>query len=328
MALDKYEQWVLDTFGVDPRDYDRRSGTGQASPALAAETPPNPQPAGPRAPGGPLPPAQKHRADAALARLSPADQAHVNKLLDGAGSEAERQYVLKALAAGHGVAELAAFDREIHGKDAAWLNDHLRLVGSSHGRGIMQQWSYSCGPTTVEAIRGELDPIYALHIRRQNPNFETADDADPTRANPHIAADQKAMLEQGGGNPTSRDDPKRRGAGLVFQTLLNTQTAHTGQTYGAEVIGEDVPVEAALNTIDADVRSGLPVPITVGSKTEPFAHAALVTAVESGPPRRFTIHDPYFGVTATFSEKEIETDAITVGGWNHLGVVFPPTLKR
>jgi hypothetical protein len=275
-----------------------------------------------------LPPAQKERADAALQKLSPTDRASVLSLLDGAKSDGEKQYLMKALAAGHTPDELADFDQKIQGKDARWLNDNLRLVGDSQGKGIIQQWSYSCGPTTVEAIKGELDPIYAMQVRQQNPNLETANDADGMAANPGIGQDQKTMLQQGGGNPTSRDDPDGTGTGLIFKNLLNSQSGPAGLSFDSKKIGRDVTMDDALNTMQSDVKSGLPVPITVGDAKSPYAHAALVTAVDDGPPRSYTIHDPYYGKTQTFTEDQIKNDQVDVGGWHHVGVVFPPSLKQ
>lgn len=278
---------------------------------------------------GPLPPdVPKARADAKLKKLPPEDQKKVQALLDGAKSEKEKGYLTKGLAAGHSAEELAAFAKKIEGKDETWLNDNLRLVGDSKGKGIEQQWSYSCGPTTVEAIKGELDPLYALKVREENPDFQRADNADGTKKNPKLAQDQKRMLEDGGGIATSRDDPEGKGSGLVFQTLLNKQTDSTGLVYGAKKLGADVTVEEALNTMRDGVKKGVPVPITVGDASQPYAHAALVTGVADGPPRTFTIHDPYYGRTDTFTEDQIKNDQVNVGGWKHVGVVFPPSIKQ
>ena len=277
----------------------------------------------------PLPPdVPKARADEKMQKLSAEDQKKVQALLDGAKSDKERQYLTKGLAAGHSAAELEEFAKKISGKDEKWLNDNLRLVGDSHGKGIEQQWSYSCGPTTVEAIKGELDPLYALKVREENPNFQSADNADATKLNPKLAEDQKQMLQGGGGVATSRDDPEGKGAGLVFKTLLNKQTDSTGLVYDSKVLGSDVAVGDALNTMEDGVKKGVPVPITVGDSAHPYAHAALVVAVDDGPPRTFTIHDPYYGKTDTFTEDQIKNDQVSVGGWNHVGVVFPPSIKK
>jgi hypothetical protein len=64
--------------------------------------------------------------------------------MDATKSEAEKQYLLKGVAAGHTVAELKAFAKKVQGKDAKWMRDNLSLTGSSTGTGVMQQWSQSC----------------------------------------------------------------------------------------------------------------------------------------------------------------------------------------
>lgn len=278
---------------------------------------------------GPLPPdVPQARADEKLKGMAPEDAAKVQALLDGAKSPEEKRYITKGLAAGHTPAELQEFAKKIAGKDATWLNDNLRLVGDSKGKGIEQQWSYSCGPTTVEAIKGELDPLYAMKIREENPDFQSADNADGNKLNPAIAADQKAMLIDGKGVATSRDDPEGKGQGLIFSNLLNKQSDSTGLVYDTKVLGRDTTVDEALNTMADGVGKGIPVPITVGDAKAPFAHAALVVAVDAGPPRTFTIHDPYYGKTDTFTEDQIKNDQVSVGGWHHVGVVFPASIKK
>jgi hypothetical protein len=277
----------------------------------------------------PLPPdLPQSRADDKLSSLSDDDRKKVQTLLDGADSDEERRYLTKALASGHTPEELQAFAERIKGKDADWQRDHLHLVGDSTGHGVKQQWSYSCGPTTVQAIKGELDPIYALQVNEQNVDVSAADNTDPEMINPTLADDQKRMLVDGGGVATSRDDPDGTGQGLIFKNLLNKQTGSTGLVYDAKRLGKDVTVDDALNTMSDGVKKGVPVPITVGDTAHPYAHAALVTAVDDGPPRTFTIHDPWEGRTDTFTEDQIKNDQVNVGGWKHVGVVFPPSVKH
>jgi hypothetical protein len=279
---------------------------------------------------GPPPPPDipKARADAKFGKLSPEDQTKVQAVLDGAKTDKERQYITKGLAAGHTPAELEKFAKLIEGKDEKWQQDNLHLVGDSNGKGIEQQWSFSCGPTTVEAIKGELDPLYSLKVRADNPDFNDADNADPLKKNPKLARDQQEMLVMGGGTATSRDDPDQLGSGLNFKKLLNKQTGSTGLEYDSKVLGRDTTVDEALNTMQDGLQHGIPVPITVGDAKSPFAHAAVVTAVAPGPPRTFTIHDPYYGKTDTFTEDQIKNDQVNVGGWKHVGVVFPAKFKE
>ena len=271
------------------------------------------------------------RADEKLDKLPPEDKQKVQALLDGAKSEKEKGYITKALAAGHTPAELEEFAKTIAGKDEAWMNDNLRVVGDSKGKGIKQQWSFSCAPTTVEAIKAEMDPLYAMKLRADNPDFQDADNADGTAKNPDMAEDQRSMLEDDPDNQgyaTSRDDPDGLGQGMVFKTLLNKQSGTTGLEYDNKKIGKDYTADDAMDAMSKGLADGVPVPITVGDAKHPYAHAALVTATDPGPPRTFTIHDPWEGKTETFTEDQIRNDKVNVGNWKHVGVVFPPSIKR
>ena len=58
---------------------------------------------------------QLKRAGDILDAMSPQERAQVQALLDQAGSEAQRAYILKALAAGHSVAEVSGFATTIRG---------------------------------------------------------------------------------------------------------------------------------------------------------------------------------------------------------------------
>ena len=267
------------------------------------------------------------RADDAMDKMPPEDKDKVQALLDNAQSDAERKMLTKAIAAGHTPQEVDEFAQKIGGMDQDWLNDHARLVGDSSGKGIKQQWSDSCAPTSVEAIKGELDPIYAMKLREQNPDFREADDHDPTAKNPAMAADQKKMLEDKGGKAAPRDDAKD-GEGSSYQDQLNTNFADQGLQFDKKKIGRDVPIDDALNTIEENFNKGMPVPIDVGSDKDPGAHAALVTGVKPGPPRMFSIHDPMGGVTKDYSEDDIKQGKLDVNTFHKLTFVFPPKSTR
>jgi hypothetical protein len=148
--------------------------------------------------------AQTDRADKLLGAMSKEDQAKVGELLEKAKPE-EMKYLQKALASSHSAAELDAFYKAIAGKDKAWMDANLHVVGDSKGQGIKQQWECSCGPTTIQAMKGELDPIYALKLRTENPHLTEAKDDDATALNPNMAAEQKSILVGHGGIATNRD---------------------------------------------------------------------------------------------------------------------------
>jgi hypothetical protein len=287
-----------------------------------------------------LGPTQQKRADDAKAKLSPADQKKYQDLLDAAKSDKEKQYLAKGLSAGHSIAELQAFEAKIAGKDAKWMQDNLSLTGNSQGKGVKQQWSMSCNATTAEAVRGEMDPLYALKMHEDNPDITARNDADPTKLNPNLAADQKAQLEsaypdgKSGGLARPVGDHSKV-PGRWNTDLLNKDKDSTGVNYTNKKIGAGgLTVDQAVDDISADVQKGMPVPIVIGDGGQAaYAHYVLVTATDPGPPRSFSIHDPANGTTEVRTEDELKNGKIDLAGdptkkgsgWNKLGAYEKPT---
>src|SRR5262249_5258482 len=123
--------------------------------------------------GGP----QKERADKLMAAMSDDDKKKVQAVMDAASPEAKKD-LTKVLASKHSAAEIEEFSKKIEGKDQKWMDEHLHLVGLSDGKGIKQQWADSCGPTTVQAMKGELDPMFALKLHEENADLTNANNAD------------------------------------------------------------------------------------------------------------------------------------------------------
>ncbi len=268
-------------------------------------------------------PEQEGRAGALEKKLSPEDQTKYRALLDGAKSPKEKQFITKGLAANHSVAELAAFAAKIAGKDAKWMQDNLSLTGASDGTGVKQQWHDSCGPTTFEAVQGELDPLYALKKHEDNPRLNQADNKDGAKDNPDLAADQRAILEGGGGLATNRET---KGGGMWITDNLKKVSASTGLTYDNKKIGEGATLEEGITTLNDATAKGEPVPIVIGNGGKDFAHYVLVTASDPGPPRYYKIHDPWSGETVTRSEKQMRSGQLDIaGGLNDFEAFAKPT---
>jgi hypothetical protein len=350
---DAHDDWIQETLGLDMRKLRADSATA------AAATPPEQAPGGVisslrdtateaartvaagvaraaegvqaaaktvgkalgliKEPVGPVGPMQLKRADAARAKLSADDQKKYQGLLDAAKTEKARTAITKGLASGHSVAELEAFAAKIAGKDDKWMQDNLSLTGDSQGKGIKQQWMMSCNATAVEAVRGELDPLYALKMHEDNPNLTQRDDNDGAKLNPKMAADQKALLE-------TKDSTGYAGVALSVNKdtqhqgrwntdLLNNVKDVTGVAYANKKIGEGgLTVDAAVDDIAKSADQKIPVPIVVGSSSTNYAHYVIVTASDPGPPRTFTIHDPANGTTETKSEDDLKGGKIDIAG--------------
>lgn len=278
---------------------------------------------------------QAGRARTAYFRLSSRDQDAFDNLLQRAGAANEQRYLYKALASGHSLAELTTFATRIRGKSAAWMQNNLRLTGSTTGTGVQQQWSHSCNVTTVQAVRGEMDPIYALRIHDENPNFGVVDDADATRRNPRLAAEQQAGLESvyggtkfGAHSGVAAARGAAGGRGRWADDLLNQMSNVTGLTYSTQLVGPDVTAAQARARIDTAVDRGMPVPIVIGNGAGQYTHYVLVTGRAAGPPPTYTIHDPWSGRTVTRTQAQMRNGTLNIAGSNQITAIEDPSPRR
>jgi hypothetical protein len=267
--------------------------------------------------------AQQDRGDKLLKAMSKEDQEKVNKLLANAKGD-EKSYLTKAIASKHSAAELEQFAKKIAGKDQKWTNDNLHLVGDSSGTGIKQQWHDSCGPTTTQAMMGELDPVYALKLHEENAQVTKVDEKDGEKLNPKMADEQKAWLEGHGGIAKSRDPVTSTGGkGIALGGLLNEQTSKIGVKFDIESTGSEAEMDTALNDAESALKGGLPVPVRVGG--DDGGHFVLMTGVDPGPPRRYSFHDPWEGKTLVFTDDQIKKNKIDIAGWGKLTHIFKPS---
>jgi type VI secretion system secreted protein VgrG len=275
---------------------------------------------------------QASRAELKYKALSPDDKKAFDQAISKAKSDDEKAYLRKALAAGRSTAEITAFADRIRGKDATWMQDNLKLTGSSKGTGVQQQFSHSCNATTMQALRGELDPIYALGVHDQNPNMDKVDDLDPNKYNPNLAAEQKAVLESkyngtlgkmGAGVADARGGTAGRGRWI--DDKLNELTPQTGIKYETQKLGPSLSTKQAVANIDTAVRQGAPVPIVIGPTPGSTMHYVLVTGASDAQPTTYTIHDPWSGQTVTRTRDQLENGQIGIGNLNHLSAVEQPT---
>jgi hypothetical protein len=270
--------------------------------------------------------AQETRAAALEKELSPDDQKKYHDLLHRTKSAKEKDYITKGLAAKHSVADLASFARKIAGKNAKWMQDNLSLTGASDGTGVKQQWHDSCGPTTFEAVQGELDPLYALKKHEDNAHLNAADDSNATKKNPKLAADQKAILKGGGGVAVDRN--KTGGSGMWIAGALNKVSASTGLTYDLKKIGEGATLDEGVKALNDAAAAGEPLPISIGNGAKNYQHYVLVTASDPGPPRYYSIHDPWDGKTVIRSEDQLRRGKIDIAGCNDFESFDKPTAVK
>ena len=254
--------------------------------------------------------------------MPPADQQRIDKLMVQARGD-ETAYLTKALASGHAAAEIETFYAAIKGKDHKWMENNLHIVDDTTGHGVKQQWQMSCAPTSVQAIKAELDPIYALKLRTENPRLEDVDASDGSKLSPKLAGEQSDMLVSQGVGPTNRGVD---GDGLSLsevESLFNATASATGISYKTNGV-DDANLDAALTQMQASLSKGLPVPLLVG-KNGAAGHAVLMTGFDPGPPRRYAIHDPYDGKTVTVTDADIKAKSFDVAGWHELTDFLEPS---
>lgn len=278
---------------------------------------------------------QKKKAAKRLRKLSAEDRKKVEALVKDSKSAKEKDYLYKALATEHSVAELEAFAKKIRGKDEQWLKDNLSLTGSSKGTGVKQQWSHSCNATTVQAVKGQFDPIYALKVREENTNVAKANDADATKLNAKLAAEQKKMLESNysgdlgahKGVAANRGE-SAKGGGRWADDLLNDMSAATGVEYkNKQIDDKKYKVSDAMRDVERGAKKGTPVPIVIGGSVGDFAHYVLVTGYLKGPPTAWVIHDPWDGVTVQRTTSDVKNGKINLAGHKRLTALENPSKK-
>jgi hypothetical protein len=258
-----------------------------------------------------LTPAMDQRAAEALSAMSDDERERMTGLLASAASPEHRAYLLKTLAAGYAVAEVAGFDQLIagHGDDPGWLEEHLSPLsmdvgptpGKDHTAFGAARWEQGEHPTCVAAstvtARAEVDPLYALRLTTGG------HPGDPEFDNPAAFADRLREEQQ-----QLYDDGRS-----WFQELLgddgmtSAQSAnaaneeiapHTGAGYSNVEVDDVADREATVPSIERAVDEGYPVPFFTREKGE--THQLLVIG-HSG--QQLQVYNPW-GYTYWITERD------------------------
>ena len=245
------------------------------------------------------------RASAALGRLSPADRESMEALLARSKSPQESAYLLKALAAGHSVAEVARFGQLIHkyGKSPLWLRDRLSPAStqSSGEPGVRSKvyydgspWSQEDSPTCVAVAtmlaRARVDPVYALQLttggRPGDPEYDNGD-AFAQR----LRDEQDRVYEDG--RLFFADWPVVAHKGVLphgSRRLADSEIgAHTGSPYQTYYPLTADRRRDALTSIENSVDQGKPVAVGVGGN-DPFRWHQMMIIGHEGD--RLQIYNP------------------------------------
>ncbi|MCU1646197.1 MAG: hypothetical protein JWN03_6472 [Nocardia sp.] len=243
-----------------------------------------------------------------LDAMSAADRAAFEKLLSGAQSPTEAEYLWKALAADYSAADITSFDKVIHphGNDLAWLDKHLNpnigdpntTPGAAHSRILSYdgvRW-YPAGPGTSGAYEyysqggyGDCvaasvtvaslsrDPVRMLGVTTGlGPAAVTGGKDDSSAA---VHARLQNLYLQNYADGQKADGAKvfdtTKGIGGPGQSALDTKmlTPSTGSTYQLQPLNDAAARAAALPSVHAAAEIGKPVPIGVEGQVTTVDHS-------------------------------------------------------
>ncbi|WP_225877331.1 peptidoglycan-binding protein [Streptomyces resistomycificus] len=285
------------------------------------------------------------RSGRALEDLPPAERARMEKLLADAKSPQEKAYLMKGLAAGHGVDEVETFAGKIHGKDPDWLREHLAPITTAadsmddqgtqyNGANVntddqsfySQGWSQggdgsegTCVASSTVAARALVDPLYALDLTGGPSGQEDDPDAFRQRL---VEEQHRVHLEgDGGANWNSMD--------LTGKTeVLNKEVSpDTGSSYELQRVPTAEARRDALPEIEKAVAEGKPVPIGVEGFDENdkrSGHAMMIVAQEGD---MLQIYNPW-GTTTWVSEDDFVNGGMAKASDNDLPNAYAVHLPR
>jgi hypothetical protein len=271
------------------------------------------------------------RSGRAMEKLSPADRARMEQLLAKSSSPQEKAYLMKALAAGHGVGDIETFDGKIHGKDPAWLQQHLTPVvtqGDSlrdegtNGNGSnvntdlqsfgTQQWSQggdgsegTCVASSTVTARAMVDPVYALSLTGGPGGQEN----DPAAFRRRLVDEQHRVHQEGHGGDGYN------GMGLDGKTeVVNKEISpETGSSYELHEVRDADARRNVLPDIEKAVAEGKPVPIGVegyDDRNKRSGHAMMIVGQEGD---KLEIYNPW-GQTTWVSEDDFVNGGMAKAG--------------
>jgi hypothetical protein len=240
---------------------------------------------------------QVRRAVARIDEIPENEYLQFRQLMYYAGSGAELAFICKALAAERSVGEIATFANTIRGKDRPWLLANLNVADENVAQGassagIQQQWQMACGPTSVQTIHAQNDPIYALTLTSAGP----VNGAGQT--NLPMTIEQGAILIGQGSMPTPLGTS---GQGAWVESDLNNLSSATGVTYTFTLVTAIAPVNPPGGEVDKAVTSiigfldqNIQVPILIGGGPTVTAHYVMGLRAQGDS---ILINDPGSGTT-------------------------------
>jgi hypothetical protein len=276
----------------------------------------------------------------ALIGMSPTDHQVINNLLDEAGKkegknvsggnpDLEKVLILKAAGAHHEaltnpsntdkawsmageptskMVEIASYAKDIRGERGKTLARESTSIDPYLGENALQQrWTQSCGPTTTQGMKAEIDPMYARNLHKDFIH-------DVMNSTDAIADEQKQMLVNEGLTAVPRGSIG--GQPALLQNILNSEVnKYTGVTYSYTPINPPTPANraATLNQVAEKLKAGVDVPINsliMDYNQTPyrikFEHFMYLTDVRGTvADQQFLLTDPWEGKTVWLTRQQL-----------------------
>ncbi|MGW9123307.1 peptidoglycan-binding protein, partial [Streptomyces sp. NPDC055663] len=256
------------------------------------------------------------RASTRMDQLSLDDETAMERMLAKSQTPQERAYLMKALAAGHSVTEISAFQDKIHDKDPDWMRRHLTPVvtasdsmndeglasdGSNNNMDFVtfngQRWIQggdgsegTCVASSTVTSRAMVDPLYALDLT----GGPDGQQDDPEAFKQRLVAEQHRLHTEGDGGENWG------GMGSEGQERINDTAvgSATGSDYERQDLDNAADRRAVLTEVEKSVAQGHPVPVDVSG--EEGAHAMTIIAQEGD---MLQVYNPW-GQTPWVSEDD------------------------
>lgn len=250
------------------------------------------------------------RASRRLDELPDDERTRFDALLDAAKSPQEKAYLMRALAAGHSIDEIAGFGARIHpyGDDPEWLRNHLQPIYNTteetsresfpvtYDSAKWEQTGNTCVAASTVTARAVVDPLYAFQLTTGG------HPEDPASTSPE-AFEQRYLAE------TERiyGRPADEGDGMTADQSVDASDHEigpaTGQDYDYHDLDSPADRQAVLDDVAESVDEGRPVPVIVegfDDDGDRSGHQMIIIGHEDG---MLQIYNPW-GHTVWVSEDD------------------------
>jgi hypothetical protein len=273
-------------------------------------------------PAGALSRAAMVRAADQLDRLPATGQSALSRVLTSASPDA-RPYLIRTLAAGHSVAEVAGLARAVSGRSGEWLRTRLDPLASGlpgpvgyRDVDISQFDDTTCGSTTIVAARTVVDPLYAFRLTTGGRPGTAMDSGDAfeqrlRQAERDIHRRTASWWPESAGTPPwgMATQVNRDGLGLAVRYRWLTVVP-------ALPFSADGVIRRAL----AAARQGYPVPMLIGGLV-PRHYVLLLGQDRAGA----LVFEPASGEIIRVPSRDLAHRDFGVLGYSHLQAALVPS---